>query len=355
MNQRERFNSGLIGLIFVIAFTVMAGAQTVSYNSLDAPLGINGTYAQGISGKQIVGQYFDGSYTAHGFIYDGTNFTTIDPPNSQLTSVRGTDGHRVTGYFVNTTGTHGFVWDGANYTTLNDPEAFGVDPVTSAYGIDGTNIVGYYTSNTIPHGFLYNGKSYSTIDYPGGTYGSYAQGISGTNIVGLGYDVAPGNGHSFIYNGKTFITIPNSITNGSAAIDALSISGNVFAGYYFDGVTDHGFVWEPPNYIVLNYPKAKLTTVYGIDGNTVVGSYFDAQENAHGFEAIITQTPLMTIIRLGSQIVVSWPANAGGWTLQTNGDLTASVWGNYTGTVINNTVTNRVPSNGTVFYRLIQP
>ena len=59
----------------------------------------------------------------------------------------------------------------------------------------------------------------------------------------------------------------------------------------------------------------------------------------------------LTIIYTNGQAVVSWPASAAGWTLQTNNNLTTGVWGNYTGAVINNTATNPTPTDN-LFYRL---
>jgi hypothetical protein len=42
-----------------------------------------------------------------------------------------------------------------------------------------------------------------------------------------------------------------------------------------------------------------------------------------------------------------------GWTLQTNVNLATGSWGNYTGTVVNNSVTNSPPV-GNLFFRLKQ-
>jgi hypothetical protein len=64
--------------------------------------------------------------------------------------------------------------------------------------------------------------------------------------------------------------------------------------------------------------------------------------------------PLLTITYFGNQAVVSWPHMVAGWTLQTNASLTTPVWGNYLGTVINNTVTNS-PPKGDLFFRLAKP
>jgi hypothetical protein len=63
--------------------------------------------------------------------------------------------------------------------------------------------------------------------------------------------------------------------------------------------------------------------------------------------------PLLTITYAGSQAIVSWPSSVTGWTLQTNNNLTAGTWGNYTGIIINNTMTNSPPA-GDLFFRLKQ-
>ena len=63
--------------------------------------------------------------------------------------------------------------------------------------------------------------------------------------------------------------------------------------------------------------------------------------------------PLLTITAIGGQAIVSWSASATGWTLQTNNNLSAGAWGNYSGTVVNNRVTN-APPKGNLFFRLKQ-
>jgi len=59
----------------------------------------------------------------------------------------------------------------------------------------------------------------------------------------------------------------------------------------------------------------------------------------------------LTIIYNNNQAIVSWPSSVSGWTLQTNADLTRTNWGNYAGTIINNTATNS-PVKGNLFFRL---
>jgi hypothetical protein len=78
-----------------------------------------------------------------------------------------------------------------------------------------------------------------------------------------------------------------------------------------------------------------------------------------GFWALISavQTPgapTLTITYSGNQAIVSWDSLVTGWTLQTNNNLSAGVWGNYLGSVVNNSVTNS-PTKGNLFFRLIHP
>ena len=63
--------------------------------------------------------------------------------------------------------------------------------------------------------------------------------------------------------------------------------------------------------------------------------------------------PLLSISYAGNQAIVSWSPSATGWTLQTNNNLATGTWGNYTGAVSNNRVTNSPPA-WNLFFRLKQ-
>jgi phosphotransferase system glucose/maltose/N-acetylglucosamine-specific IIC component len=64
--------------------------------------------------------------------------------------------------------------------------------------------------------------------------------------------------------------------------------------------------------------------------------------------------PLLTITYANNKAVVSWPSTVTGWMLQTNSNLQNANWVNYTGTVVNNTVTNS-PAQGNLYFRLVNP
>ena len=260
-------------------------------------------------------------------MYDGANYTTIDPTNSQLTNIRGIFGNRMVGYFQTAVSQQGFIYDGTNYTILNHPKATTGTHGTYPFGIYGSNnVVGYYLSNNIAHGFAYDGTNYSTIDFPTGTYGTYLQGIYGSNMVGLGYDVAPGSGHSFRYDGSTFTTLSNS----PGLLDAFGISSNgKIAGYDYDGTTDHGFIYDGTNTVLIDYPGSTLTAIYGIDGNNLVGTYYDSASHAHGFVAkIATAPPKLNIVRGAGVVSLQWTTNATGFGVEETGILPAGGWTN---------------------------
>ena len=61
--------------------------------------------------------------------------------------------------------------------------------------------------------------------------------------------------------------------------------------------------------------------------------------------------PLLYITQSGNKAVVWWSPSVTGWTLQTNVNLATPTWGNYLGTIVNNSVTN-APPKGNLFFRL---
>lgn len=64
--------------------------------------------------------------------------------------------------------------------------------------------------------------------------------------------------------------------------------------------------------------------------------------------------PLLTITHAGNAVVVSWDSSVTGWTLQTNNRLATGAWGNDTGVIGHDRVTN-APPTGKLFFRLKPP
>jgi hypothetical protein len=152
-------------------------------------------FVRDIRGGNIVGRYEEVDGRNHGFLYDGTNWTTLDYPGAVWTIAYSISGSKIVGYYEDSSGTHGFLYDATNWTTLDYPGA----AWTTALGIDRNCIVGSYINSSGYHGFVYDGITWTTLDPPGWGYNNvpiYALGISGNRIVVQGgfYDV-----HSFVY------------------------------------------------------------------------------------------------------------------------------------------------------------
>jgi hypothetical protein len=154
-----------------------------SWNTLDAPGaatgGSKGTFMRGIDGGNLVGYYTDSSENAHGVLYNGGNWTTIDKPGATSTWIDGISGSKLVGCYD----FHGAVYDmtGGTWTIYDMPGAY----FTCINGISGSNLVGYYSNASGDHGFFYNGtsSSWTTLDYSGAA-GTYVCGIDGSNVVG---------------------------------------------------------------------------------------------------------------------------------------------------------------------------
>ncbi|MHC5076620.1 MAG: PEP-CTERM sorting domain-containing protein, partial [Planctomycetota bacterium] len=96
----------------------------------------------------------------HGFLYDGSNFSTLDYPGSDETYLAGIDGENIVGRYRDMDyDNHGFIYNGGVFSILDYPDAYD----TYTLGIDGDNIVGHYKDSSGEHGFLYTIPEPSTI------------------------------------------------------------------------------------------------------------------------------------------------------------------------------------------------
>jgi probable HAF family extracellular repeat protein len=129
-----------------------------TYTTLVDPLaqGPKTTEANGTNNSdQVVGDFYDGS-TFHGFLYSNGNYTTLDGPlGVQGTFAEGiNDLGQIVGYYADGNGLdHGFLYSGGTYSTIDDPNGA---KGTIAYGInDHGAIVGTYVdAGGVSHGFL---------------------------------------------------------------------------------------------------------------------------------------------------------------------------------------------------------
>lgn len=280
-----------VGMAFSTAVTVNALAQ-YNYTTLTVP-GAEDTYAVGVSGNNVVGYYYNGSFY-QGFLYNGSGYTTLDDPeavdNSTFggTYVSGISGNNIVGYYYNGTTDVGFLYNGSGFTTLNVPFSQSCDTA----GVSGNDIVGNYINvATYSVGsYLYDGNSYTPLNVPG-----QVSGINGNNVVG-NFVANDGYNQGFIYNGSSYTTLN---VPGAGNTMAFGISGNNVVGYYDtgSGTTDRGFLFDGSGYTTLNVPGAEDTYAYGIDGNSVVGQYYNGNSDE---SFLATPVPEPSILAFGS-------------------------------------------------------
>ncbi len=230
-----------------------------------------------MSGSNVVGQFKDAGGVTHGFLYNGSTFTPLDPAGSTFTAATAVSGSNVVGQYKDSGGvTHGFFYDGSTFTTL-DPAG---STFTAATAVSGSNVVGQYTdAGAVTHGFFYNGSTFATLDPAGSTFTS-ASALSGSNVVGQ-YKDASGNTHGFLYNGSTFVSLD---VPGAKLTQANGISGSNVVGLYQDaGNKIHGFLYNGSTYASIDPPGDKSSQADGISGSNVAGQYQDASNKIHGF------------------------------------------------------------------------
>jgi hypothetical protein len=295
-----------LGFCALALFFICENARAIgNLESFDYP-GANKTAVAAISGNIVTGEYYTaGGADEHGFLYDGTTWTSLNVPGatSATTHVYGMSGNTIAGSYQTGSGSsavsHGFKYNlTTGWTTVDRPGTVG----TGVYGIDGDNLVGWYNTGTSQSGFFYDAadNSWTTLNNPNaGTWPTNLVGISGNNIVGS-YS-SPGNhGHGFIYNtaSKSWISLDFS---GAYGTTPLAVDGANVVGTYSDpyGNLQHGFLYNNGIWTTIDVPGAIWTEIFGISGNTIVGTYEDANYKQHGFVASIPEPATLLLLGLG--------------------------------------------------------
>jgi uncharacterized repeat protein (TIGR03803 family) len=216
-------------------------------------------------------------------------------------------------------------------------------------------------------GLILSGNTlYGTASY-GGTNGEGT--LFAVNTNGTGFNTL----HSF-----TVTSGPNSTnSDGSYPLDSLILSGNdLYGTAYYGGVNGIGTVFavntNGTGFTTLSafnrltpsltnsdgaYPHAGLI----LSGNTLYGTAYYGGTNGAGTVFSLTlgsvSPPQLTIIGSGTNVILTWPTNAIGFTLEFATNLVSPVWNtNLPASFVvntNNTVTNGI-SGTQMFYRLSQ-
>jgi probable HAF family extracellular repeat protein len=177
--------------------------EVIGGKIIDLPVPVPGslsTQASGINSLgQVVGTYDGpGYYPCHGFLLNGSTYTTIDYPSvgGGDTMVGGiNDKGDIVYVYISYMIYCGLVLSGGRYTTFSFSDSF----ETYVTGINQSGqIVGYYADNTAgnDHGFLYQDGRFTAIDYPG-ALGTAVRGINDRGEIVGSYYGADGTLYAF--------------------------------------------------------------------------------------------------------------------------------------------------------------
>src|ERR1035438_7890188 len=193
--------------------------------------------------------------------------------------------------------------------------------------------------------------TYSPIPY---SYSGLNTGSA--NPVYLGIIYGPNGQNTYVTNGPATQLVNEIITCGS---------GNA---WWPDGTSADSIATQQSNLVAcatqLGTQPFFFTGTYTIDGiagaNSVpfnpVTNVPQAPSGSPTLSLMLTDPPENPSVL--DNVVVSWPAGATGFVLQTNSDLTTTNWGDYTGTVDSSGGINSVTfkkSTGSLFFRCNHP
>jgi len=281
--------------------------------------------------------------------------------------------------------------DGTGFTNLYDFTDLSCCPDINTDGADPRGLI---VSGNILYGTTRRGGSFGwgtvfgvNTDGTGfTTLQNFSDGANPTASLVLADNTLYGTTHSFGYgtvfavktNGTGFTNLYNFTggSDGDSPFAELLLSGNSLYGTASAGGSfGHGTVFAVntdgtgfknlhsftsgsgsyPNFA--NSDGANPTTGLILADNTLYGTAPDGGSSASGTIFSIFIQPQLAIIPSGQSVILTWPTNYGGFTLQSATNLVSPVWttNSPAPVVVNgqNTVTN--PISGTQqFYRLSQ-
>jgi uncharacterized repeat protein (TIGR03803 family) len=315
-----------------------------------------------MSGNTLFGTTFRGGSGGNGVIFrvntDGSDFavihnftaTTNDPDLSADTNGDGAGPHGrlvLSGgvLFGTTTGGGGagngtvfsLATNGDNFTVLHSFTAFSDSGRTNQDGASPQ--AGLVLSAGTVYGTTANGGS--------GRYGTvFSVGTNGDDFTTL-HSFSGGDGYSpagalVLFGGALFGTTIDFGGGEYGTVFRIGTNGTGFATIHpFGGDSDGD---DPEAGLVLSDNALFGTTRAG---GATLGTVFSLVLPSAG--------PQLNLVVSDGQLTLSWPASAGGFVLQTNGDLTTANWNVYGGTITTNGGTENVtvtPQEGNLFFRL---
>lgn len=246
-----------LGLVLLLVAVLVSASTTGGF--VFGPIGNYPnafvTYPRSLNrSKSVVGLYQPPGGFYHGYMQEGKNFKTIEPPGVRSSFLEGINdrGAAVGGY--------------CDTLSCNPEEA--------------------------QHGFLFSNGKYSKIDYLTAGTSLAAEGINNRGQIVGGYcpgsvqcliGLSPSN-HAFLLDRGIFTTLDYPSALGTLAY-AINDTGNIVGFYEDSSTTTHGYLYQSGTFTTLDFPNAAWTLPLGINNaGTVSGIYEDNTTFiTHGF------------------------------------------------------------------------
>jgi uncharacterized repeat protein (TIGR03803 family) len=310
-----------------------------------------------LSGNTLYGTAFNGGGTGSGTVFavntDGMGYTNLH----QFLLVAGDGANPFAGLIISGNTLYGTAKGGVNSSAKG---------TVFKLNTDGTGYTNLYTFTGVSDGanpfggvILSGNTLYGTAEFGGSSsYGT----VFAVNTDGTGFT----NLHSFATvsegaNPYATLSLSGNTLYGTTQGGGSSSKGTVFA-VHTNGTgftTLHSFTdTSYPNYT--NSDGANPFAGLVLSGNTLYGTAYQGGSSSKGtvFSLSLPSPPQLTIIPSGANVILTWPTNAAGFTLQSTTNLVPPVvWSTVSpGPVVvngQNTVTNAI-SGTQKFYRLSQ-
>jgi hypothetical protein len=162
-----------------------------------------------------------------------------------------------------------------NWETLDYPGA----KSTYIQDISDDSIVGYYTDvSNQTHGFFYNGSTWTNFDMQGAQY-THLCAIDGSSYAGMYWDGS--KEHGFLYDGTNLVSFETPYYGDRLNIGGLS-HGIIAGDYrrYSPGPSE--FLYNGSTWTEITVPLGNWSHLNGIDGSNLVG-YYSNGNGYHGF------------------------------------------------------------------------
>jgi probable HAF family extracellular repeat protein len=292
MEEPMNTNRWIAGVVawLCLAIATGAGAQSVTFTTIDFP-GAVSTNARGINALgDIVGWYTDTAGGTHGFLLSGGHFRSIDFPGAQSTQAWGIGptGDIVGSYLrpgeSGSVPNHGFLMTRrGGFFKVDYPGH--QNTVATRILPDGTVIGCYHDTDTMMtmHGFMLSRRGFDSLPEP--TTQNNGATPDGQTIVGFFTDMMDGRTKGYVVRRGAFspLEVPGSTFTTAWDVNAAGL----IVGIYRDAAgAFHGFQYDGQTFGRIDVPAATATRIVGVNSHgDMVGFFVDAAGRTHGFLA----------------------------------------------------------------------